>query len=375
VVELDILRAVAIIIIIFGHSKFFLPTLLFSTAVYGYITASGIALFFFISGFVLYLNHPRFPKGNGLADFYKKRLLRIFPLLWLSLAFRVVIGQLQFASQLDAPILVLGLQGLLSPRFGTNSIMSDWGFIGAIVVLYTIYPLIAVLASDALKLPAPLDSDVVKFALMLIVPLLILAVAHAALSIIADGVFEFYGIFVIGVAISKYEVLSKYGFLTDNRAKLLKKVAVATVFLTAVLVLSALLWQSANVSALSFFASYGLVNVLYLVFALLTFCLARIMVISISNASRPLSYAVYRALLVIAFSSYAIFLFFMPILRLSYNALIGAQLTALEIDLVQIFVVLPMVVAIAYLLQSTQNEILKKVRTYRTAPAPPPDST
>jgi|GEM_PF-845127 len=376
VAELDVLRAVAIMVIVFAHFSWFLPTVSFSTAVSDDITSFGVALFLFISGFVLYLNHPSFPQQKMLTDFFKKRVLRIFPLYWLSIAFRFFIGQ-QFASRADAVVIVLGLQGFVSPRFST-ALTTDWWFIGVILVLYTIYPLITALGSDALKLPGPMESNVVKFALMLIVPFLILAVARSALFVIADPVFVFYGIFVLGVAISKYDVLGKRAFLTENRTTLLKYAALAAVSFTAALVLYTVLQHYANVSAISRFAGYGLfvmTTVLFLVFALLTFCLARIIVVSFSKHPLRLSYRVwYRALLVISFSSYAIYLFFLPILGEIMNAIIGAHLTPLEIDIIQIFIGLPAVVIIAYLLQTTQNEILNKIRKYRTASALSSDS-
>ena len=79
---------------------------------------------------------------------------------------------------------------------------------------------------------------------MLVVPLLILAIARITLFIIANSVFEFYVIFVLGVAISKYDdILGKYGFLTDDRAKLLKYSAMVTVSFAAVLFLHALVFR------------------------------------------------------------------------------------------------------------------------------------
>ncbi len=390
VVELDILRAVAIIVVIVGHFDYFLPTVksnfIVGTTVHANITLFGVALFLFISGFVLYLNHPSFSERNELTDFFKKRVLRIFPLYWLAIATVVgggtmvvggVVGGLQFASRVDAVVIVLGLQGFLSPRLSSD-LMNWWWFIGVILVLYTIYPLIAALASDTLRLPAPIESDVVKFALMILVPLVILAAARSVLFIISDQVFLFCGIFVLGVAISKFDLLSKYGFLSDDRTRLLKYVAVAAVSLTVLLFMDTL-QPSANVSAVSRFASFGfsfvVTNALFLVFALLAFSLARIIVVSSSKASRPLSHVVwYRAFLVISFSSYAIYLFFLPILTFFLRVLIDAQLTALQIDIIEIFIGLPIVVVIAFVLQSTQNEILNRVRRFRTASAPSSDS-
>jgi peptidoglycan/LPS O-acetylase OafA/YrhL len=374
VVELDILRAFAIIIIIFSHLSYFLPNIKLSYFTLGTgvsevnITAwFGVALFLFISGVVMYLNHPTFTQRNDWTDFFKKRVIRIFPLYWLAIALAFVLG-LQYASRSNALVVLLGLQGFLSPRLGTDK--GVWWFIGVILVLYATYPLIAVLASDELKLPAKLASGKFKFAIMLIVPFLILLAANRLFFIIDGQVLVFYPIFVTGVAISKWNVLSSYGLLTDDKTRLLKYVGFSAVSFTAALFIYIGVWSpinSANASAVIRFASYGfflvLTNVLFLLFALLSFCLARIIVVSSSKASRPLSHAVwYRALLLISFSSYAIYLFFTTILIQFMHALMSTQLTALEIDIVQIFVGLPTVVLIAFVLQSTQNEIISKIR-------------
>jgi hypothetical protein len=141
---------------------------------------------------------------------------------------------------------------------------------------------------------------------------------------------------VLGVAINKYNALNKYGFLTDNRTRLLKYIAVLAVSFTALLFTYRLkLTDFANLSAISQFASYSVFLVvktaLVLLFALLAFCLARIIVVSSSKASRPPSRAIwYRALLLISFSSYAIYLFFGCILVPLMHALIGTNITRLR---------------------------------------------
>ena len=167
VVELDLLRAFAIIIIVFSHAGYFLPGI--TIPYYSQLSLCGIALFLFISGFVLHLNHPDFSQRNSLTDFFKRRVLRIFPLYWLAIAVSFAIGDVVIAppiSSQSALIVILGLQGFLSPRFGTD-LMGYWSFVGIIIVLYTIYPLIAVLASDTLNLPRPFASNLFRFAIML----------------------------------------------------------------------------------------------------------------------------------------------------------------------------------------------------------------
>jgi peptidoglycan/LPS O-acetylase OafA/YrhL len=378
VVELDILRAVAIIFIVFGHVTYW-QTAVKDTLESGLAISFGLLLFFFISGYVLHLNHPSFPQRNSLVDFYKKRALRIFPLYWLAIVVTFVFVSPPLVP-LNTFVIVLGLQSLLSPRLDTAI---WWWFVGTILVYYMIYPLIAALASDTLNLPAPMNSSVFKFAIMLIVPFLIFAVARSALFIIANSIFYYYGIFALGVAVSNYNILGRYGFLTDNRTRLLKYVAVAAVPLTAAIfaypLVQSTVLSSANPSSVSSFASYGgllvVLNAMFVLFILVAFCLVRILVISSSKASRPLSHAVwYRALLLISFSSYAIYLFFMPVLGVLIRALMRAQLTALEIGIIMIFVGMPTLVVIAFVLQSTQNEILNRIKKYRAASSPSPDS-
>ena len=73
-----------------------------------------------------------------MTDFFKKRVLRIFPLYWLAIATVVgggtmvvggVVGGLQFASRVDAVVIVLGLQGFLSPRLSSD-LMNWCGLLG-----------------------------------------------------------------------------------------------------------------------------------------------------------------------------------------------------------------------------------------------------
>jgi peptidoglycan/LPS O-acetylase OafA/YrhL len=311
----------------------------------------------------LHLNHPSFTQHNSLADFYKKRILRIFPLYWLAIALVCVEGY-HFASPINAFVVIFGLQGFLAQTLEGGMF---WWFIGVIIVLYAIFPLITTLGS--VSFPPPMESNVLKLAIMLIVPFLILYVANARFFLINGSVLAFYGIFVLGVAVSKYNVLGKYGFQSDNRMRLLKYIVVGAVSFAATLLIFPRL-------SLRYGFSLIIQNALFLLFVLLAFCLARIIVVSSSKASSPLSQALwYRVLLLISFSSYAIYLFFGPILTPLMYALIGTQLTGFEIDIIQILVGLPIVVLVAYLLQRAQNEIVSKVRKYRTASEPPPDRT
>ncbi|MGZ4846460.1 MAG: acyltransferase family protein [Halobacteriota archaeon] len=377
-VELDVLRAIAIMIIVFSHLDYFLPSVHFATAFSVSVTLFGVGLFLFLSGYVLYLNHPTFARRADLTTYFNKRILRIFPLYWLSIGLRYVLGQ-HFASRIDGLVILLGLQGLLSPRLNTSlSLTADWWFIGVIVVLYSVYPLIAVLGSDRFTITRIPGSAAIPFIVMLIVPYLLLVFARRTFYVVGDPILTLYFIFVFGVAICKYDVLSKYGFLTSNATRLSTYAAVSGVSLAAGLLVNGFLVHNTSIYLVSRLMAYvnALVsNVLYLVFSLLAFCFARLLVVSSSKTADMQPHALwYRSLLLIAFSSYAIYLFFLPLLTSFQNVLIAAQLTELQIDIVQLVIGVPVMVTVAYLLQRAQNEMLSKVRRRRNRVPSPPES-
>ena len=111
VVELDILRAVAIIVVIVGHFDYFLPTVksnfIVGTTVHANITLFGVALFLFISGFVLYLNHPSFSERNELTDFLKKGCSGFFRCIGWQLRQWLVEGQWLLEGLLEGYSLLL----------------------------------------------------------------------------------------------------------------------------------------------------------------------------------------------------------------------------------------------------------------------------
>ena len=74
--------------IVIGHLTFYLamPHLMafsISTAD-NFLFLFGLALFFFVSGFVLEYNYSSIIETKDMVTFLKKRLVRIYPLYWLS---------------------------------------------------------------------------------------------------------------------------------------------------------------------------------------------------------------------------------------------------------------------------------------------------
>ena len=52
----------------------------------------GVPIFFFISGYLVAQSYERSVKGSGIIDYIIKRSLRIFPALWLSIFFGVMLA-------------------------------------------------------------------------------------------------------------------------------------------------------------------------------------------------------------------------------------------------------------------------------------------
>ena len=107
-----------------------------------------VAVFFMLSGGLLYINHA---KITNLFRFYKKRFLSIFPAFYLAYAFYYIENILStgkvFWSGKKIYLLLsfTGLDGYLNYLFPSNYyILGEW-FLGALVLLYLLYPLIAYL--------------------------------------------------------------------------------------------------------------------------------------------------------------------------------------------------------------------------------------
>lgn len=86
--ELDMLRALAITMIVIGHTAAYVTTpLLFGVLdkLSVYLFIFGLSLFFFVSGFVLYYSHGGIETTADTLAFWKKRVIRIYPLYWLAL--------------------------------------------------------------------------------------------------------------------------------------------------------------------------------------------------------------------------------------------------------------------------------------------------
>jgi peptidoglycan/LPS O-acetylase OafA/YrhL len=161
-----------------------------------------LSLFFFISGFVLYFSHDGIKTAADTLAFWKKRVIRIYPLYWLALILFFVlvsynIGPLNIDISFKGMLIqLLCLQALLGPRF-INPVYTLC-FVGVILIFYLVYPLIVYPSGDGTHLILASCAVLLPFVVM-----------RLAFNIIDFRFFIYYGIFVAGILASIYEVIYK----------------------------------------------------------------------------------------------------------------------------------------------------------------------
>lgn len=152
----DFMRSMtAFLIIIYHFANICNQTPAYSNFPFFYTHANGVwgentsvNIFFMLSGASLYYNHKDVPPAQ-LRRFYFNRWNGIFPMfymLWLWLYYQrsVLLGNLFFNGSPKTMLLSLfGMDGYLSYRYPQNYYFIGEWFLGALILLYLLYPLLA----------------------------------------------------------------------------------------------------------------------------------------------------------------------------------------------------------------------------------------
>ncbi|MBL7840243.1 MAG: acyltransferase [Cyclobacteriaceae bacterium] len=146
--NLDYLRGLAAASIMFYHfttwsfGEYDADTLIRRIGIYG------VAIFYVLSGLTLY--HVYFKKlfiTENIISFFKKRVLRIFPLLWLATLATIVLNR----ESPDATKLVLNLSGLFGlVAWDKYFAVGAWS-IGNELVFYLLFPFLIIIARYSKK--------------------------------------------------------------------------------------------------------------------------------------------------------------------------------------------------------------------------------
>lgn len=149
IASLDFVRAISVLFIIIFH---YCAIILFdqkidiniSRYVFPLFGALGVSFFIIISGGGIYNS---IKKDFRLMNFYKKRLLSIYPTYYVAYAITVLLlfvisGRVIFQGDISNLLwTLLGLDGFLSSRVNTYYLIGEW-FLGFIIIMYFLFPII-----------------------------------------------------------------------------------------------------------------------------------------------------------------------------------------------------------------------------------------
>ena len=157
--EYDLIRAVSTVAIVLFHYSFaFIQYGVGGRYIYFMQYANGawgalfVAVFFMLSGSSLYYNWgdrlTSFKGKGGILDFYKKRWLAIFPMFYIAWFIFYMTNAISFGrlwnwggSKANLLLTFLGMDGYFMYRGLNYYTVGEW-FLGAIIILYIMYPLL-----------------------------------------------------------------------------------------------------------------------------------------------------------------------------------------------------------------------------------------
>lgn len=171
---------------------------LFTTYANGTWGEVNVAIFFMLSGYLLYYNHS---SVNRLSAFYKRRFINIFPSFYIAYIFlyleRVFQSGKIFWSGPKWKLIfsVIGIDGFIFYRQPDDYYLIGEWFLGAIIILYTLYPLIIWILNK---------NAVISTLLVLVLYVILLLnqnnITNKASHTITSSLLSFY----IGILLCKY---------------------------------------------------------------------------------------------------------------------------------------------------------------------------
>ncbi len=196
IVEFDILRALAIIMLMVHHSEVY-GMKLFGFSLEGllpYFEATLLGIFFFVSG---YFAQRSFQKQNQSGfSFFLARLLRIFPPYLFALSLYMYLLEISFKKR-DLIIYLMGAHFLFTPNY-TKPVVTIW-YVSAIILFYLIFGLLL--------------SNLKSTKGLIIGAVLVYAAAYAIhlwTGLIDERFYKYFIVFLAGILFVRLNHLSKW---------------------------------------------------------------------------------------------------------------------------------------------------------------------
>jgi peptidoglycan/LPS O-acetylase OafA/YrhL len=342
VFEADVLRAVAIMIIIFHHAyDFFYHETIASTligSVNEFLGNIGLGVFFFISGYLLYHHHPKIASRRDIIHFYKKRILRLYPLYLAALIVSLFCFGYLHLSMFNSIelgvdqviVFFLGMQSLTDLSF-----MNYW-FVSVILVYYFLYPIIVGVSKKT--------GDIALISLCIAAVALFVYVVSRNIDY---RIFYFFMVFASGIIARRVEVF--------EQGKIEKYIPLLLVFVLSALAVEALILNRdnfvvgryiKNVIQLASAASYNII--------MISLCLLFFWMVS-KYGSLGWSEKLY--LPQISFGSYAAYLFDMICFATVYEFVQFFSIGGDMLNTITLVVGFPMVLVVGFIVQKMENKV------------------
>ncbi len=208
-VELDILKAMAILAIVVAHVLEMVPAFasvgwLLTLSVWTGVT--GLSIFFFTSGYSLMLKKPTFDRPGDVLMFLRKRFVRIYPLYWVALIVATIIISsghsvknlftLADFTALQQLLTISGLQALFYPKL-VPYLGLLW-FVSVIVIFYIFFPVLIYLAERV-----RLGFTRSLFLVALVIFALLVAISLITGAVGLNQVYIYYWIFIAGILLGR----------------------------------------------------------------------------------------------------------------------------------------------------------------------------
>lgn len=160
----------------------------------------GLSMFIFASGYTLASRYKSLENREAINQYFKKRVIRIYPIWWIGLLLEFIIFEIfnlnpdpytENFSVMGLLYLLTGVHGFFKADVEIGGGHIDW-FVGAILIYYIIYAIIAKYARDDIEI--------------LIISLIIYIVCYMY-HVLDPRFYLYYPVFLIGIFAGRYDIL------------------------------------------------------------------------------------------------------------------------------------------------------------------------